>query len=132
MYDQSSNGGPHRSKLANKLDPRVDSDRGNQNTPDAHLGYARNYGKGGLHNNGVVNMLDPGVNSDQDNRHRGNVAASTPFMPQAVKPAGIHNPEVNKPDQRVESDPGNRRRQNVAGSSHFIPQAGKPTGNSSL
>ncbi|KAI1829294.1 hypothetical protein DTO027I6_9819 [Penicillium roqueforti] len=132
MSDHSSNGGPHHSKLANKLDPRVDSDRGNQNAPDIHLGYAHNYGKGGRHNKGIANMLDPRVNSDQDNRHRENVAASTTFMPQAGKPAGIRIPEADKPDQRVDSDPDNRRRENVAGSNHFIPQAGKHTGKSSL
>ena len=152
MSDQSSNGGPYRSKLANKLDPRVNSGTvhlfasfsycihlsdltklsGSQNVPDAHLGYAHNYGKGGLHNNGIANMLDPRVSSDQDSSHRENVAASNPFMPQAGKPAGIHNPGADKPEQRIESHPDNNRRGNIAGSTHFIPQAGKPTGNSSL
>ncbi|CAP74371.1 Pc14g02300 [Penicillium rubens Wisconsin 54-1255] len=133
MSNQSRNGGPHHSKLANKLDPRVDS--GSQNAPDAHLGYAHNYGKGGkggLHNNGIANTLDPRVSSDQDSSHRENVAASNPFMPQAGKPAGIHNPGADKPEQRIESHPDNNRRGNIAGSTHFIPQAGKPTGNSSL
>jgi hypothetical protein len=136
MSDQSSNGGPHRSKLANKLDPRVDSGKvhlfalhlsdlielsGSQNAPDAHLGYAHNYGKGGLHNNGIANMLDPRVNSDLENSHCENVAASTPSMPQAGKPAKIHNPEADKPDQKMKSDPDKHRRENVSGSSHFIP-----------
>jgi hypothetical protein len=66
-------------------------------------------------------MLDPRVNSDLENSHRENVAASTLFMPQARKPAKIHNPEAGKPDQRVESDPDKHRRENVSGSSHFIP-----------
>jgi hypothetical protein len=77
-------------------------------------------------------MLDPRVSSDQDSSHRENVAASNPFMPQAGKPAGIHNPGADKPEQRIESHPDNNRRGNIAGSTHFIPQAGKPTGNSSL
>ncbi|CAI7611487.1 unnamed protein product [Penicillium palitans] len=66
MSNQPSNNGPHKFKLANILDPRVDSNRRNQKAPDAHLGYARNYGKGGLHNNGTFNKLDPRVNLDQD------------------------------------------------------------------
>ncbi|CAP79299.1 Pc17g00120 [Penicillium rubens Wisconsin 54-1255] len=132
MSEQSSSG-PHRSKLANKLDPRVDSGLinfpGSHNVPDAHLGYAHNYGKGGRHDNKIANMLDPRVYSDQDNSHRGNVAASTTFVPQAGKLAGIYNPEADEPYQRVESNSSNRRCENVAGSSHFIPQTGKPTSN---
>jgi hypothetical protein len=74
-------------------------------------------------------MLDPRVYSDQNNSHRENAAASTTFVPQAGKLAGIYNLEADEPYQRVESSSSNRRCENVAGSSHFIPQTGNHTRN---
>lgn len=76
----SSNAGPHDSNLANKLDPRVDSDldgRGNRHgaqtggvfgasgshaTPGS--GTAQN--TAGPHNSDMLNKLDPRVDSDAD------------------------------------------------------------------
>lgn len=77
----STNAGPHNSNLANKADPRVDSDldhRGNRhgaNTGGA-FGAAGSYatpGSGttqntaGPHNSDLANKLDPRVDSDRDN-----------------------------------------------------------------
>lgn len=77
---QSSNHGPHSSNLANKLDPRVDSDRDNRAThtgvDDKHLGTSKDYGSGtagattgtatsttGPHKSSIANKLDPRVDS---------------------------------------------------------------------
>jgi len=76
----STNAGPHNSNLANKVDPRVDSDldgRGNRHgaqtggilgasgshaTPGS--GTAQN--TAGPHNSDMANKLDPRVDSDRD------------------------------------------------------------------
>ncbi|KAH8820849.1 hypothetical protein F5884DRAFT_816534 [Xylogone sp. PMI_703] len=77
----STNAGPHNSNIANKMDPRVDSDldgRGNRHgastggvfgasgshaTPGS--GTAQN--TAGPHNSDLANKLDPRVDSDRDN-----------------------------------------------------------------
>ncbi|KAJ5661360.1 uncharacterized protein N7484_000732 [Penicillium longicatenatum] len=124
MSDQSKNGGSRHSKL-DELDPRVNGDKGTQGRPDDHVENAHDHGKFFSHHDGISNKLDPSENPDKDNSRRKNVAASTPFMPQAGKPAGT------QADQGVISDPDHRR-ENVAASTPFMPQAGKPAGNSSL
>ncbi|KAJ5936696.1 hypothetical protein N7466_003146 [Penicillium verhagenii] len=131
MSDQSSNSGPRQSKLDSEFDPRNENRGGtdNQNGPDVHLGYVPKYGKGGLYKHGITDRLDPKVYSDQDHSHREKVAASTPFMPQAGKPAGTHKNMADNPDQSFEVYPNNSRHENVAASTPFMPQAGKPTGN---
>ncbi|KAJ6114893.1 hypothetical protein N7486_000671 [Penicillium sp. IBT 16267x] len=108
MSDQSRNSESHHSKVANKVDPPVDSDPGSQNGPRA--------------------------NSDQHNSQRDDkLAGGTPYMPQAGKPAGNHNSEAEKPGQGIGSDPHNRRRDDkVAGGTPYMPQAGKHAGDSSL
>ncbi|KAK2624969.1 hypothetical protein QTJ16_005338 [Diplocarpon rosae] len=76
----STNAGPHESSLANKADPRVDSDldgRGNRHGAatggvfgasgshaTAGSGTAQN--TAGPHNSDVLNSLDPRVDSDRD------------------------------------------------------------------
>ncbi|KAJ5667000.1 hypothetical protein N7507_002864 [Penicillium longicatenatum] len=130
MSDQSKNGGSHHSKL-NELDPRVDGDKGTQGRPDDHVENAHDHGKFLSHHDGISNKLDPSENPDKDNSRRKNVAASTPFMPQAGKPAGTQDLRTEKSNQGVISDPDHRPG-NVAASTPFMPQAGKPAGNSSL
>lgn len=76
----SSNAGPHNSNIANKVDPRVDSDldgRGNRvgastgGITGAHGSHATP-GSGtaqntaGPHNTDFVNKIDPTVDSDMD------------------------------------------------------------------
>jgi len=77
----STNAGPHNSNLANKLDPRVDSDldhRGNQHghSTGGVFGASGSHatpGKGtaqntaGPHNSDMLNKVDPRVDSDLDN-----------------------------------------------------------------
>ncbi|KAF3934409.1 hypothetical protein ABW19_dt0203284 [Dactylella cylindrospora] len=81
-YNQSTNYGPHDSNLANKLDPRVDSDRdgsrtagttygtgmgsttGNQGTMSGMTGQSKT--TAGPHNSDLANKLDPRVDSDLD------------------------------------------------------------------
>ncbi|KAJ5301968.1 hypothetical protein PENANT_c057G04233 [Penicillium antarcticum] len=113
-----------------------DSNKDTGGNAGSHPGSVQDHGNGGTcggtagpHNSHIVNKVDSRLDSDQD---RQTVSSSTAYMPQAGKPAGIHDPKADKPDQRVDSDSDARRREDVAGSSRFYPQAGKPAGNSSL
>jgi hypothetical protein len=57
--------GPHRSDAANKIDPRVDSDRDHRANPSARVtGPAPN--TAGPHKSDLLNKLDPRVDSDLD------------------------------------------------------------------
>lgn len=69
--------------------------------------------------------------SDEKDRHREDIAASTPYMPQSGNRAGKHHLN-DMPDQRVGSGEDTLRNEHVAGSGHFIPQSGRPAGKSSL
>lgn len=76
----STNAGPHDSNVANKMDPRVDSDldsRGNRQGANTGgimgaSGSHATYGSGtaqntdGPHNSDMLNKLDPRVDSDRD------------------------------------------------------------------
>ncbi|KAH8690784.1 hypothetical protein BGW36DRAFT_389321 [Talaromyces proteolyticus] len=77
---QSTNAGPHSSNVANKLDPRVDSDLDNrarhQNLASGGVPSGSSYatpGSGsaqqtaGPHDSNLANKLDPRVDSDVDN-----------------------------------------------------------------
>jgi hypothetical protein len=75
-YDPS-NAGHHQSNLANKLDPRVDSDMDHRANPSSHVGIqgqgAGGYGgvgstNAGPHASNVGNKLDPRIDSDADHR----------------------------------------------------------------
>ncbi|EXJ77378.1 hypothetical protein A1O3_09604 [Capronia epimyces CBS 606.96] len=77
--------GPHSSNLANKLDPRVDSDADHRNNPTsgvggyggqthASSGYAPTSSTSGTatagpHSSNLANKLDPRVDSDADHRN---------------------------------------------------------------
>ncbi|KAF8249544.1 hypothetical protein K440DRAFT_620926 [Wilcoxina mikolae CBS 423.85] len=67
----STNDGPHSSNIANKLDPRVDSDRDHRGTTG---GFSSSNTSGststnaGPHQSNVPNELDPRVDSDRDHR----------------------------------------------------------------
>lgn len=70
-----SNAGPHDSNAANKLDPRVDSDRDGRSglTGSSNRGSrltGSNYGSSnaGPHDTNTANKLDPRVDSDRDGR----------------------------------------------------------------
>ncbi|KAJ5484624.1 hypothetical protein N7453_012092 [Penicillium expansum] len=98
----STNAGPHSSNIANKADPRVDSDRDNRArhegltgaTPGAGLGSTHaTHGSPwalalltaplvtnvGPHSSNIANKADPRVDSDRDNRarHEGLTGATT-------------------------------------------------------
>ncbi|PLN80194.1 hypothetical protein BDW42DRAFT_115654 [Aspergillus taichungensis] len=135
-----TNHGPHSSKLANKLDPRVDSDRGKSSqhmasintnmippdtraAPTTTTGYSgqtvhtsthgpqtAHTGTPGPHQSNLANKLDPRVDSDRDNRARH----------QAM--GGAHGPHdsslANKADPRVDSDRDNRAHHPTMGGAH--------------
>ncbi|CRK27873.1 hypothetical protein BN1708_014975 [Verticillium longisporum] len=88
----STNAGPHDSNLANKADPRVDSDRDHRGTAGGVTGSTGTHGSTGLgssgygntstnagpHDSNIANKLDPRVDSDRDNRGTaGGVTGST-------------------------------------------------------
>ena len=80
LYGGPSNVGPHDSNVANKLDPRVDSDRDGRSgvTGSSHtgttggglLGSSGGYGSSnsGPHDSNIANKADPRVDSDRDGR----------------------------------------------------------------
>ncbi|KAF2274897.1 uncharacterized protein EI97DRAFT_93248 [Westerdykella ornata] len=88
----STNAGPHSSNIANKLDPRYDSDRDNSATLGGGPGYGTHTGTGlttstgthtgtgltgstghstnaGPHSTNIGNVLDPRIDSDRDGSH---------------------------------------------------------------
>ena len=68
----TSTTGPHSSNLANKADPRVDSDMDNRARHQGLASSSYNTSGGsttaGPHSSNVANKLDPRVDSDLDNR----------------------------------------------------------------
>ncbi|KAI0914002.1 hypothetical protein F4823DRAFT_475087 [Ustulina deusta] len=124
--------GPHSSNLANKMDPRIDSDRSGQrvgNTAGDQYGGGAE-GVRGPHNSRVANAVDPRVDSDRDgSRTVGNTYGSSgtygttgahgtqgtthgtaqvggKYTPgPAPHTAGPHKSDaLNKADPRVDSD----------------------------
>ncbi|RVX73183.1 hypothetical protein B0A52_02310 [Exophiala mesophila] len=95
----STNAGPHSSNLANKLDPRVDSDRDGRNDPTSRTGgYGQTQGSSGLGSSGVTsghNAATTGVGGTSGGY--GNDPRSTN--------AGPHSSNLgNQVDPRVDSD----------------------------
>jgi hypothetical protein len=111
--------------LANKADPRVDSDRGQYGTTGGvTAGGAYNSNpsstNAGPHSSNLANKADPRVDSDFDNRARhqnlGGTDApagssyTTPGSGAAQQTAGPHDSNIaNKLDPRVDSDLDNSR-----------------------
>jgi len=127
--------GPHSSNLANKADPRVDSDRSGAygttgttgaytgthvgNTTGTHTGTTGGIShstNAGPHNSNLANKADPRVDSDLDgkgNRHGAHTGGilgasgshATPGSGTAQNTAGPHNSDLlNKADPRVDAD----------------------------
>jgi len=122
----STNHGPHDSNVANKLDPRVDSDRdGRQGHHGASgaLGSSHTAGSTnhGPHDSNVANKLDPRVDSDRDGRstHGNNhgignnkgtgIAGGLSSATAGSTNHGPHSTNVgNKLDPQVDSDKDHR------------------------
>lgn len=120
----STNAGPHGSNTANKVDPRIDSDRGNRaagtyGSSNTYGGgssdtYGSNtYGSGssnyGPHDSNTANKLDPRVDSDRDNRAAGGYGGSSNAYGSGSSNYGPHDSNfANKADPRVDSDLDNR------------------------
>ncbi|KAK5629150.1 hypothetical protein RRF57_004865 [Xylaria bambusicola] len=85
-YGSSREGehGPHSSRIANAVDPRVDSDRdasrtvgGNNYGSSATHGTTGAYGstgREGPHNSNLANKMDPRIDSDRSGQRMGNTA----------------------------------------------------------
>jgi len=134
----STNAGPHSSNLANKVDPRVDSDRdgshniggtthtgtagysgtsaGNQFGTTGTTGGISSSTNAGPHDSNLANKVDPRVDSDlsgSGNRHGATTGGilgtsgshATPGSGTAQNTAGPHNADLlNKVDPRVDAD----------------------------
>ncbi|KAK4177909.1 hypothetical protein QBC36DRAFT_326064 [Triangularia setosa] len=114
--------GPHSSRMANTLDPRVDSDADRHRGMEARYGGGNNIPEGtyGPHGSRVGNAMDPRVDSDRDRHHRGNTMAGGAGMAgsgglgaaanlpgPAPNTAGPHKSDLlNKLDPRVDSKGG--------------------------
>jgi len=134
-YDQSgytggsTNAGPHSSNIANKLDPRVDSDldgsrtanqygsnqgygtTGSSNSGYGQSGYTGGSTNTGPHSSNIANKLDPRVDSDADGSRNFGAAQHGPGATHnaatgpARDTAGPHaSNTLNKLDPRVDSD----------------------------
>ncbi|EHK99356.1 hypothetical protein M7I_4760 [Glarea lozoyensis 74030] len=126
-----SNAGPHGSNLANKADPRVDSDRDGSRTAGSTAyepsntmgtplgaGSAAVGGSSGLgsssttsgpHSSNLANKADPRVDSDRDGSGFGNTSSSSNTgvysSTSSSTTAGPHSSNLaNKADPRVDSD----------------------------
>ncbi|KKY21285.1 putative period circadian [Diplodia seriata] len=131
-HSSSDNHGPHNSKIANKLDPRVDSDADNRARTGNQTGAAA-----GPHGSNVANKADPRVDSDLDNRaHHGstghtNTYGSTTGATGTHGTTGTHGSTgygntstnhgthdsnlANKADPRFDSDRDNRAHHGTTG-----------------
>ncbi|GJC91250.1 cell surface protein [Colletotrichum higginsianum] len=94
--------GPHGGRAANKVDPRVDSDRDHRGAPGSGLTGSNNYGTGTGHSGGLSSNPHGGATSGiAGNRTTG-----------YDDPDGVHGPHsgraANKIDPRVDSDRDHR------------------------
>ena len=120
----STNAGPHSSNIANKADPRVDSDRDHRARHETATGAGTGFGtahststNAGPHDSNIVNKLDPRVDSDRDNRaHHEPLTGAGHGTTHGIGTthgtstnAGPHDSNIaNKADPRVDSDRDNR------------------------
>jgi hypothetical protein len=124
--NNTTTAGPHSSNLANKADPRVDSDldggytgthTGNHTgTETSTTGGISRSTNAGPHDSNLANKVDPRVDSDLDGRGNRHGAATGGLMGvsgshatagsgTAQNTAGPHNSDLaNKLDPRVDSD----------------------------
>jgi len=146
----STNAGPQSSNVANKADPRVDSDHDNRGAyGSSYDSGSKTYGSEstnyGPHESNLANKLDPRVDSDRDNRGATGVyGPSTSYGSESNTGYGSSNTYgsgstnysphdsniANKLDPRIDSDQDNRaRHQNFGGdafgsSSYNTPGSG--------
>ncbi|PGH13443.1 hypothetical protein AJ80_06312 [Polytolypa hystricis UAMH7299] len=124
----STNAGPHSSNIANKVDPRVDSDRD-------HRGNA---GVAGTHTSRTTNVSDPRVQSDMNHQSTGTnpVTGNTTYgaagdgtgYTSTGTNVGPHDSRTaNKLDPRVDSDYNTRGTTTGYGASGARGTAGSGT-----
>jgi phage replication-related protein YjqB (UPF0714/DUF867 family) len=142
----STNAGPHSSNIANKVDPRVDSDCDNrarhETVTGAGTGLGTTHGtststNAGPHDSNIANKVDPRVDSDRDNRARhetvtgaGTGLGTTHGTSTSTSTnAGPHDSNIaNKVDPRVDSDRDNRALYSGAGTAPTSSTLGSSTG----
>lgn len=104
----STTAGPHDSNVANKLDPRVDSDLDGSRNAGVRRDGNMGHNTAGPHQSNVANKMDPRVDSDLDGSRnagmKGGVNAPTSSTHGSTN-AGPHSSNAaNKLDPRVDSD----------------------------
>jgi len=110
-YDdpRSTNAGPHSSNIANKADPRIDSDRDNRNDPTSRVG---GYGTQGTHTGtGAGTGAGYGTTgvTGTHGTHGTTTGTSGGYNDARSTNAGPHSSNLaNKLDPRVDSDRDNR------------------------
>jgi hypothetical protein len=115
-HGTSTNAGPHDSNIANKADPRVDSDLDGRRGPTGTAGGSAAVGgfnsgthtgaHTGTHNSGLTGSSTTGTHTGAHGTHgSGLTGASVAATGPADKTAGPHKSDVlNKVDPRVDSD----------------------------
>jgi hypothetical protein len=103
--------GPHTSRVANAMDPRVDSDRDNRAAGAANPGYMYSSGGGGAGAMGGGGYGQSTTAAGLHNRPMGTNAAAAMSGPgPAPNTAGPHRSDLlNKLDPRVDSKTGMRK-----------------------
>jgi hypothetical protein len=91
----SANHGPHSTNIANKLDPRVDSDTDHRGTDQGSTNH-------GSHSTNVDNKLDPCVDSDLDYRgpSTSQPGQSGAFTRRGTEPS-IHTSQAHQSETRA-------------------------------
>ncbi|CAI7590032.1 unnamed protein product [Penicillium pancosmium] len=120
MPQSSTSGGRHDSKVADRLDAQNSNVKNHEKNSESQQ-RQRNGGSSGNTDSPPNREQRADWVNNEDRRE--DIAASTRFMPQSGKPAGIYNTQEEKDDQH---------REDIAASNRFMPQAGKSTGTSSL
>jgi len=102
-YGSSNTAGPHSSNLANKADPRVDSDLDGSRNMGAHSGTGAGYATTGTHGG---NGLGQGThNTAQGAGSHAHAGHGTHLDGPASNTAGPHSSNLlNKVDPRIDSD----------------------------
>ncbi|CAI7578160.1 unnamed protein product [Penicillium discolor] len=116
----STNVGPHSSNIANKLDPRVDSDRDNRARHEGLTGASTGAGLGSTHgtSHGTSGVTGTGAGlgsthgtTTATGPHSSTLGTGTTHSTTGSTNAGPHSSNIaNKADPRVDSDRDNRAR----------------------
>ncbi|KAJ5222470.1 uncharacterized protein N7469_008710 [Penicillium citrinum] len=118
MPNYSIERGKDEFKLAEKVDHHSTQNKDTQTKSESHSGHDQS-------------EPEQRGNTISNRSPREDVAASSRFMPQAGKPAGIYDVDMGQNDEGEEKHEKDHR-DDVAASVPYMPQSGKQTKTSSL